>query len=167
MVLPKPIEAASGLAGTSWARKPPAKRPRLDQPQRYRVIAPDQIGFCKSTKPARYQYSFQQLALNTHALLSSLEIHNAALIVSKDSSDAFSGSKMPSSGVRGDFDLIGQNWKWEVFGQYMYNRTNTSNINFRPGIDVANTTIAQLGTNGSVSCSSPISHSPPRPGMRR
>lgn len=35
----------------------------------YRVIAPDQIGFCKSTKPERYQYSFQQLAQNTHALL--------------------------------------------------------------------------------------------------
>jgi pimeloyl-ACP methyl ester carboxylesterase len=27
----------------------------------YRVIAPDQIGFCKSTKPTHYQYSFQQL----------------------------------------------------------------------------------------------------------
>ena len=27
----------------------------------YRVIAPDQIGFCKSTKPEHYQYSFQQL----------------------------------------------------------------------------------------------------------
>ncbi|WP_042881918.1 alpha/beta fold hydrolase [Cupriavidus necator] len=40
----------------------------------YRVIAPDQIGFCKSTKPARYQYSFQQLARNTHALLASLGI---------------------------------------------------------------------------------------------
>jgi pimeloyl-ACP methyl ester carboxylesterase len=24
----------------------------------YRVIAPDQIGFCKSTKPERHQYSF-------------------------------------------------------------------------------------------------------------
>jgi pimeloyl-ACP methyl ester carboxylesterase len=35
----------------------------------YRVIAPDQIGFCKSTKPEHYQYSFQQLAENTHALL--------------------------------------------------------------------------------------------------
>ena len=35
----------------------------------YRVIAPDQIGFCKSSKPAHYQYSFQQLAGNTHALL--------------------------------------------------------------------------------------------------
>src|SRR5215470_18975657 len=26
----------------------------------YRVIAPDQIGFCKSSKPEHYQYSFQQ-----------------------------------------------------------------------------------------------------------
>ena len=46
----------------------------------YRVIAPDQIGFCKSTKPDRYQYSFQQLALNTHDLLASLGIKTAALI---------------------------------------------------------------------------------------
>src|SRR6185295_7239508 len=35
----------------------------------YRVIAPDQIGFGKSSKPARYQYSFQQLAHNTNAVL--------------------------------------------------------------------------------------------------
>jgi pimeloyl-ACP methyl ester carboxylesterase len=28
----------------------------------YRVIAVDQIGFCKSTKPQLYQYTFQQLA---------------------------------------------------------------------------------------------------------
>ena len=31
----------------------------------YRVIALDQIGFCKSSKPAHYQFSFQQLAGNT------------------------------------------------------------------------------------------------------
>jgi pimeloyl-ACP methyl ester carboxylesterase len=43
----------------------------------YRVIAVDQIGFCKSTKPAHYQYSFQQLAGNTHALLASLGISRA------------------------------------------------------------------------------------------
>jgi pimeloyl-ACP methyl ester carboxylesterase len=35
----------------------------------YRVIAPDQIGFCKSTKPGDYQYSFHALAANTRALL--------------------------------------------------------------------------------------------------
>ena len=46
----------------------------------YRVIAPDQIGFCKSSKPERYQFSFQQLAGNTHALLQSLGVRRAAVI---------------------------------------------------------------------------------------
>ena len=46
----------------------------------YRVIAPDQIGFCKSTKPAHLQYSFQLLAANTHALLASLGIGRAVVI---------------------------------------------------------------------------------------
>jgi pimeloyl-ACP methyl ester carboxylesterase len=46
----------------------------------YRVLAPDQIGFCKSTKPEHYQYSFQELARNTHALLSSLGIAKITLI---------------------------------------------------------------------------------------
>jgi pimeloyl-ACP methyl ester carboxylesterase len=46
----------------------------------YRVIAPDQIGFCKSSKPAHYQFSFQQLAANTHALLSSIGVNRAVLI---------------------------------------------------------------------------------------
>ena len=40
----------------------------------YRVVAPDQIGFCKSSKPEHYQYSFQQLAANTHALLDQLGV---------------------------------------------------------------------------------------------
>jgi len=46
----------------------------------YRVLAPDQTGFCKSTKPAHYQYSFQQLARNTHALLISLGIRQCTLV---------------------------------------------------------------------------------------
>ena len=46
----------------------------------YRVIAPDQIGFCKSDKPERYQYSFQQLAHNTHGLLASLGVAQATLV---------------------------------------------------------------------------------------
>jgi pimeloyl-ACP methyl ester carboxylesterase len=46
----------------------------------YRVIAPDQIGFCKSSKPAHYQYTFQQLAGNTRALLASLGVSRATLI---------------------------------------------------------------------------------------
>jgi pimeloyl-ACP methyl ester carboxylesterase len=40
----------------------------------YRVIIPDQIGFGKSSKPADYQYSFQQLADNTQQLLNSLGV---------------------------------------------------------------------------------------------
>ena len=46
----------------------------------YRVIAPDQIGFCKSTKPEHYQYSFQQLAENTHGLLASRGIERAIIV---------------------------------------------------------------------------------------
>jgi pimeloyl-ACP methyl ester carboxylesterase len=46
----------------------------------YRVIAPDQIGFCKSSKPSHYQFSFQQLAANTRALLASIGIERSVLI---------------------------------------------------------------------------------------
>jgi pimeloyl-ACP methyl ester carboxylesterase len=46
----------------------------------YRVIAPDQIGFGKSTKPAHYQYTFQQLAGNTRALLASLGISRVTVV---------------------------------------------------------------------------------------
>ncbi|CAG8951041.1 hypothetical protein HYFRA_00006439 [Hymenoscyphus fraxineus] len=46
----------------------------------YRVIAPDQIGFCKSSKPTTYQFSLSQLALNTNNLLHSLGIFNASII---------------------------------------------------------------------------------------
>lgn len=46
----------------------------------YRVIAPDQIGFCTSTKPAHYQYSFQQLALNTEQLLQKLHLTEVTLV---------------------------------------------------------------------------------------
>lgn len=48
--------------------------------QGYRVIAPDQIGFCSSTKPVNYQYTFQQLAQNTHQLLQQLGIQNAVIV---------------------------------------------------------------------------------------
>jgi pimeloyl-ACP methyl ester carboxylesterase len=46
----------------------------------YRVIAPDQIGFGKTTKPAHYQYTFQQFAGNTHALLDSLGISRVTIV---------------------------------------------------------------------------------------
>lgn len=46
----------------------------------YRVIAPDQVGFCKSSKPQAYQFSFAQLAANTHALLEHLGIARAVVV---------------------------------------------------------------------------------------
>ncbi|NRB55556.1 MAG: alpha/beta hydrolase [Salinicola sp.] len=46
----------------------------------YRVIAPDQIGFCKSSKPEAYQFSFHQLATNTHALLESLDLDDVTIM---------------------------------------------------------------------------------------
>lgn len=46
----------------------------------YRVIAPDQVGFCKSAKPAGYQYSFHALASNTAALLDHVGIGKIVLV---------------------------------------------------------------------------------------
>jgi len=46
----------------------------------YRVIAPDQIGFCKSSKPKAYQFSLGQLAANTRAVLQKLGIERASIV---------------------------------------------------------------------------------------
>jgi pimeloyl-ACP methyl ester carboxylesterase len=46
----------------------------------YRVIAPDQVGFGKSSKPNSYQFSFQALAANTRSLLDSLRVEKFTLV---------------------------------------------------------------------------------------
>ncbi len=46
----------------------------------HRVIAPDQIGFGKSSKPTTYQFSFQQLAHNTAGLLDHLGIDSVVVV---------------------------------------------------------------------------------------
>ncbi len=46
----------------------------------FRVIIPDQIGFGKSTKPLHYHYTFQQLALNTRAILDTLGIEKTSVL---------------------------------------------------------------------------------------
>lgn len=46
----------------------------------WRVVMPDQIGFGKSTKPAHYAYTFQQLAKNTRALLATLGVERAHVL---------------------------------------------------------------------------------------
>ncbi|MDT0646004.1 alpha/beta hydrolase [Zunongwangia sp. F260] len=44
------------------------------------VLVPDQIGFGKSSKPNHFQYTFQQLALNTKKLADSLEIEKMSVL---------------------------------------------------------------------------------------
>ncbi|MBV8254582.1 MAG: alpha/beta hydrolase [Chitinophaga sp.] len=46
----------------------------------FRVIIPDQIGFGKSSKPEHFQFTFQQLALNTKTLLDSLGISKLVVL---------------------------------------------------------------------------------------
>ncbi|WP_211316469.1 alpha/beta hydrolase [Niabella yanshanensis] len=46
----------------------------------FRVVIPDQVGFGKSSKPQHFQYTFQQLAQHTKALLDSLGIGKAAIL---------------------------------------------------------------------------------------
>jgi pimeloyl-ACP methyl ester carboxylesterase len=46
----------------------------------YRVVAPDQIGFGKSSKPEHFQFSFHALAAQTAALLDRLQLPRVALL---------------------------------------------------------------------------------------
>jgi pimeloyl-ACP methyl ester carboxylesterase len=46
----------------------------------FRVVVPDQIGFGKSSKPARFQFTFRELADDTLALLRSLGVERAAIV---------------------------------------------------------------------------------------
>lgn len=46
----------------------------------YNVVVPDQIGFGKSSKPAHYHFTFQQLAENTRALLKSEGVDEAIIL---------------------------------------------------------------------------------------
>lgn len=46
----------------------------------YRVIAPDQVGFCKSSKPKGYQFSLSGLADNTYNLLKNEGIQKATIV---------------------------------------------------------------------------------------
>jgi pimeloyl-ACP methyl ester carboxylesterase len=81
----KPADAANGrtvvmlhgknFCAATWDHTIPA----LTQAG-YRVIAIDQVGFCKSSKPIAYQFSFQQLAANTRALVQSLGVSRFTLV---------------------------------------------------------------------------------------
>lgn len=63
------------FSGASWER---TARELLERG--YRVVMPDQIGFGKSSKPTRFQYSFAALAHSTHELLESRGIERAIVV---------------------------------------------------------------------------------------
>lgn len=63
------------FCGATWEA---TARPLADAG--YRVVIPDQLGFCKSSKPRAMQYSFEALASNTDKLLKSLGITHATIV---------------------------------------------------------------------------------------
>ncbi len=63
------------FCGATWERTIAALRDAG-----YRVVVPDQIGFCKSSKPEAYQFSLVQLAANTRRVLSELDIEKPVVI---------------------------------------------------------------------------------------
>lgn len=46
----------------------------------WRVVVPDQVGFCKSSKPDDFQFSLHQLAWNTMGLLDALDVSEVTVI---------------------------------------------------------------------------------------
>ncbi len=46
----------------------------------FRVVVPDQVGFGRSSMPAHYQFTFDQLAANTRELLDHLDVESARVI---------------------------------------------------------------------------------------
>jgi len=63
------------FSGAYWGRTIRALRDRG-----YRVIAPDQIGFGKSSKPRRFQFSLHALATHTRGLLESRGIEQVTVV---------------------------------------------------------------------------------------
>ncbi|MBH22990.1 MAG: alpha/beta hydrolase [Myxococcales bacterium] len=63
------------FSGAYWAN---TIRPLVERG--YRVIAPDQLGFGKSSKPGDFQYTFHALATHTSRLLKELGVERATVV---------------------------------------------------------------------------------------
>jgi len=68
------------LHGKNFSAAAWASTIKLLSERGFRVIAPDQVGFGKSTKPTSYQFSFAALAQNTRALLAKLGVERTAVV---------------------------------------------------------------------------------------
>jgi iron complex outermembrane receptor protein len=62
-----------------------------------------------------------------------------------------------TGGLRGDFNAIGQNFKWEVFGQYIRNREDTRNLGTVNSARLSQSLDAVLNTAGQIVCRSGVS----------
>jgi pimeloyl-ACP methyl ester carboxylesterase len=85
MDVPAAVAAANGrtvllLHGKNFSAAYWAPTIRALTAAGYRVIAPDEIGFGKSSKPEHFQYSFQQLAVLTRTLLDRLGVRTTAVV---------------------------------------------------------------------------------------
>ncbi|UAK26604.1 TonB-dependent receptor [Sphingomonas nostoxanthinifaciens] len=62
-----------------------------------------------------------------------------------------------TGGLRGDFNLIGQNWRWEVFGQYIRDREDTRGIGTVNQSRLSLALDATTNSSGQVVCRSGVS----------
>jgi outer membrane receptor protein involved in Fe transport len=61
-----------------------------------------------------------------------------------------------TNGLRGDVDLIGQNFKWEIFGQYTRNREDTRNLGTVNSARLSQSLDAVLNSSGQIACRSGV-----------
>jgi outer membrane receptor protein involved in Fe transport len=62
-----------------------------------------------------------------------------------------------TGGLRGDFDLLGRNFRWETFGQYIRNREDTRNIGTVNSARLSQSLDAVLNSSGQIACRSGVS----------
>ncbi|CCC06346.1 unnamed protein product [Sordaria macrospora k-hell] len=74
-----PRPSSSYTARTSAAR--PGTRPPPFAKGRVPVILPEQLGFCKSTKPTQYTFDLEGLATNTRNLLKALGVTKPPIVI--------------------------------------------------------------------------------------
>jgi pimeloyl-ACP methyl ester carboxylesterase len=76
----KTVKTAVLLHGKNFCAATWVETAKVLSREGYRVVVPDQIGFCKSSKPESYQFTLHQLAWNTRGLLNTLGVGNVTVI---------------------------------------------------------------------------------------
>jgi iron complex outermembrane recepter protein len=61
-----------------------------------------------------------------------------------------------TAGLRGDFDMLGQNFRWEVFGQYIRNKEDTRSLGVVNSARLSQSLNAVLDSSGQIVCRSGV-----------